>query len=75
MDKIKEYTAKPVNFVIGTVYTDGIKKLVDSITDALGLDLTLPTISKIDVEGQAIMSFAVSAPDMTIEEAVLCKMV
>ena len=47
-DKIKEYTAKPVNFVIGTVYTDGIKKLVDNITDAVGLDLTLPTISKID---------------------------
>ena len=46
-NKIKEYAAKPVNFVIETVYTSGIKKTWDSIADAVGLDLHLPAISPI----------------------------
>ena len=47
MDKIKEYAAKPINFVIGTVYTDGIKKAFDTIAEKVGLDLRMPTVSKI----------------------------
>lgn len=44
-DKIKSAAAKPVNFIIETVYTKGIKKTWDDIADAVGLDLKLPTIS------------------------------
>ncbi|WP_337247930.1 tape measure protein [Actinomyces sp. 432] len=46
-NKIKAKAARPINFVIGTVYTDGIKKLVDNIMSKLGLSLRMPTISKI----------------------------
>lgn len=46
-NKIKEYAARPVNFVIETVYRDGIKKTWDSIADAVGLDLHLPVVSPI----------------------------
>ena len=44
------------------------KDAVDRIQNKLPAAAETPTVSKIDVEGQAIMSFAVSAPDMTIEE-------
>lgn len=46
-DKIKAVAAGPVNFVIETVYMNGIKKTWDSIADAVGLDLKLPTVSPI----------------------------
>lgn len=46
-DKIKAAAAKPINFVIETVYTKGIKATWDRIADAVGLDLKLPTINKI----------------------------
>ncbi|WP_136314421.1 tape measure protein [Actinomyces procaprae] len=46
-DGIKSLAAKPVNFLIGTIYTDGIKKLVDKLTKAVGLNITLPSVSKI----------------------------
>ena len=46
-DNIKSLAAGPINFVIRTVYTDGIKKLVDGFVDKLGLDLSLPSISPI----------------------------
>lgn len=46
-DKIKAVAAGPVNFVIETVYMNGIKKTWDSIADAVGLDLKLPVVSKI----------------------------
>lgn len=46
-DKIKAAAAKPINFVIETVYTRGIKATWDRIADAVGLDLKLPTINKI----------------------------
>jgi TP901 family phage tail tape measure protein len=46
-DQIKKAAAKPVNFVIETVYTNGIKKTWDDIADAVGLDLHLPSISPI----------------------------
>ncbi len=44
------------------------KDAVDRIQVKLPGSAETPSITKIDVEGQAIMSFAVSAPDMTIEE-------
>ncbi|QHO91023.1 hypothetical protein CWT12_06425 [Actinomyces sp. 432] len=46
-DGIKSLAAKPVNFLIGTIYTDGIKKLVDKLTKAVGLNITLPAVAKI----------------------------
>ena len=46
-DGIKSAAATPVNFLINTVYRDGIKKLADDLLDKLGLDLSLPTISAI----------------------------
>ena len=46
-DKIKEYAAKPINFVIETVYGHGIKGTFDRIAEAVGLDLRLPEIAPI----------------------------
>ena len=46
-DSIKSVAAKPVNFLIETVYTDGIKSMADKIADKLGLSLRLPSVSKI----------------------------
>lgn len=45
--KVKEYAAKPINFVIETVYMNGIKKTWDKVADAVGLNLKLPTVSPI----------------------------
>ncbi|WP_161512751.1 tape measure protein [Actinomyces howellii] len=47
MDKVKEYAAKPVNFVINTVYKDGIKKAFDTIAEKVGLSLRLPDVKAI----------------------------
>ena len=46
-DGIKAAAAKPVNFMINTVYTNGVKLLADKIADKLGLDLKLPAVSGI----------------------------
>lgn len=47
-DKIKSAAAKPVNFIIETVYTNGIKATWDKIATAVGLtSLKLPTVSPI----------------------------
>lgn len=46
-DKIKKAAADPVNFVIQSVYTDGIKSVWDKIANAVGLKLTLPTVNPI----------------------------
>lgn len=46
-NRIKAAAAKPINFVISTVYMGGIKKTWDRIADAVGLDLKLPSISPI----------------------------
>lgn len=40
---------KPVNFVISTVYTDGIKNLFDTVAENLGLSQRLPAISPISM--------------------------
>lgn len=45
-----------------------VKDAIDRIRGDLPGDVDAPIVSRIDVEGQAIMTFAVSAPDMTIEQ-------
>jgi len=44
------------------------KDAIDKIRSDLPADIEEPIVSKIDVEGQAIQSFAVSSPNMTLEE-------
>lgn len=47
-NKIKGAAARPINFVINTVYMKGIKKTWDRVADAVGLDnLKLPKINPI----------------------------
>ncbi|XBH21615.1 tape measure protein [Jonesiaceae bacterium BS-20] len=46
-DKIKAVAAKPVNFIIETVYTKGIKNVWDKIAGKIGLKLDLPTVPAI----------------------------
>ena len=45
-----------------------VKDAVDQIRGDLPGGIEAPIVSRIDVEGQAIMTFAVTAPDMTMEE-------
>ena len=42
-EKIREAAAAPVRFVVNTVYNDGIRKVVQNVLDALGVNFTLPT--------------------------------
>jgi multidrug efflux pump subunit AcrB len=44
------------------------KDAIDRVRGNLPAGVDAPFVTKIDVEGQAIMTFAVSAPDMTLEE-------
>ncbi len=44
------------------------KDAIDRIRGNLPADIEAPFVTRIDVEGQAIMTFAVSAPAMTLEE-------
>jgi hydrophobe/amphiphile efflux-1 (HAE1) family protein len=46
-----------------------VKDAVDRVRSKLPAAAETPVITKIDVEGNAIMTFAVVAPDMTIEES------
>ncbi|MDR2722983.1 MAG: hypothetical protein LBB54_04585 [Cellulomonadaceae bacterium] len=43
-DKIKGFAAKPINFVIETVYGKGIKKTFDMIAEKVGMSLRMPDI-------------------------------
>lgn len=45
-----------------------VKDAIDQVRGNLPGDIESPVVTRIDVEGQAIMTFAVSAPNMTIEE-------
>jgi len=45
-----------------------VKDAVDQIRGELPGDIEAPIVTRIDVEGQAIMTFAVSAPNLTLEE-------
>lgn len=44
------------------------KDAIDQIISDLPQDVETPIVTRIDVEGQAILSYAVSSPDMTMEE-------
>ena len=45
-----------------------VKDAIDRIRSDLPADVDAPTVTRIDVEGQAIMTFAVTSPNMTFEE-------
>lgn len=45
-----------------------VKDAVDSIRGDLPGGIEAPIVTRIDVEGQAIMTFSVTAPDLTMEE-------
>jgi tape measure domain-containing protein len=44
---LKKVAAVPVNFVIKSVYTDGLKALVENVAGKVGLHISLPTIRQI----------------------------
>ncbi|PPF39978.1 tape measure protein [Pseudoclavibacter sp. AY1H1] len=46
-ENIKKAAVAPINFVIETVYNDGIKTLFDDIAEAVGLDIRMPEASPI----------------------------
>lgn len=46
-----------------------VKDAIDRIRGDLPASVEEPVVTRIDVEGQAIMTFAVHAPNMTLEEA------
>jgi len=46
-----------------------VKDAIDQIRGDLPANANEPIVSRVDVEGQAIMTFAVHAPNMTLEEA------
>lgn len=43
-DQVKKAARAPVAFVVNTVYTNGIKKVWDSVAGAVGLKLSLPEV-------------------------------
>lgn len=45
-----------------------VKDVIDRIKASLPADVEAPNVTRIDVEGQAIMTFAVSSPNMTFEQ-------
>lgn len=53
-DGLREKLATPINFVIETVYTGGIKKVFDGVADKVGLDARLPSIQKIGGYAQGV---------------------
>jgi multidrug efflux pump subunit AcrB len=46
-----------------------VKDAIDRVRGDLPASVEEPIVTRVDVEGQAIMTFAVNAPDMTLEEA------
>lgn len=55
MDKVRENAARPVNFVIQTVYMDGIRKTWNRIADAVGVDLQLPSVAPIQFAAGGVL--------------------
>ncbi len=45
-----------------------VKDAIDKIVGDLPADVDTPIVSRVDVEGQAILTYAATSPDMTIEE-------
>ena len=55
LDGLREAASTPINFVIDTVYNNGLRKMVQGILDLFGLDFTLPTVQPIQLARGAIM--------------------
>ena len=45
-----------------------VKDVLDRVKPDLPAEVDAPTVTKLDVEGQAILSYAVTSPTMTFEE-------
>jgi tape measure domain-containing protein len=54
-DAIKKAAVAPINFVINTVYNDGIKALIDGIAKGVGLDLRMPPIEPIALASGGVL--------------------
>lgn len=52
-DKVKDIAKKPVNFLIGTVYNDGIRKMWNKVADKFGAP-ELPYVQKLAAGGPAV---------------------
>lgn len=46
-NRLRGIAAKPINFIIRTVYTGGIKKVFDKVAGAIGLKVKLPDVKPI----------------------------
>jgi hydrophobe/amphiphile efflux-1 (HAE1) family protein len=60
-----------VEFRVGVDTTQAlqdVKDAIDGVISDLPATVETPTVTKVDIEGQAIMTFAAFAPNMTIEE-------
>lgn len=47
MESIRSAAAQPINFVINTVYNNGIKKAFDSIAESVGISTRMPYVQPI----------------------------
>jgi len=54
-DDIKAKTAKPINFVIDTVYNNGIRKVWEKVSDFVGLDKKLPHVPTVAAKTGAVL--------------------
>ena len=54
--------------VSATKALQDVKDAVDTVKGDLPADVDTPNVTKLDIEGQAIMTFAITAPSMTFEE-------
>lgn len=54
-EAIKKAAVAPVNFVINTVYNDGIKAMFDKIAEAVGSDAKLPTAKPIKLASGGVL--------------------
>ena len=46
-EEVRTKTAKPINWVINSVYNNGIRKVWDKVSDFIGLDKKLPAVKTI----------------------------
>lgn len=55
---IQQAALAPVNFIIQTVYTNGIKALFDKVAGALGISLRLPNVNPIGMGARGVLAGA-----------------
>ncbi|MFJ2618159.1 peptidoglycan DD-metalloendopeptidase family protein [Glutamicibacter sp. NPDC087344] len=44
-DTVKDIAYKPIDFVVNTVYNNGLRDMINTMSSKLGLDWTLPTVT------------------------------